>query len=75
MDCNTKLKHSCCLYKIENSSTDLQRCLQSSSNMLCYGLVLKIHSVLEIQIQASFAIKKKTVDELLHELEKFLLFL
>ena len=57
MDCNTKWRYSCCLYKIENSSTDLQACLQILSNNLCNGLVLKIHSVVEIQIQASFAMK------------------
>ena len=28
----------------------------------CHGLVLMIHSVVEIQIQASFAIKMKTVE-------------
>ena len=46
-----------------------------SSNNLSHGLVLKIHSVEEKQIQASFAIKMKTVDELLHELKKLLLFI
>ena len=44
------LSHSCSLYKIKDSSTDLQPCLQMSSNNLCHGLVLKIHSVVEIQI-------------------------
>ena len=53
MDCNTKWKNSCSLYEIELSSTDLQPCLQMSSNSLCHGLVLKIHSMVEIQIQAS----------------------
>ena len=51
------MKKSCSLYKIEHSSTDLQQCLQMSSDSLCHGLVLKIHSVVEIQIYASFAIK------------------
>ena len=64
MDCNTKWKNFYFLYKIELSSTDLQPCLQMSSNNLCHGLVLKIHSVVEIQIQASFAMKVKTVDGL-----------
>ena len=64
MDCNTKWKNFYCLYNIEHSSTDLQPCLQMSSNKLCHGLVLKIYSVVEIQIQASFAIKKKTADGL-----------
>ena len=49
MDCNTKCKNSCSLYKNEHSSTDLQPCLQMSSNYLCHGLVLKIYSVAEIQ--------------------------
>ena len=31
---------------------------------MAYGLVLKIHSVVEIQIQPSFAINMKTVDGL-----------
>ena len=52
-------KNSCSLYKIEHSSTDLQPCLQMSSNSSCHGLVLKIHGVVEIQIKASIAIKKE----------------
>ena len=64
MDCNTKCKNSRSLYKSEHSLTDPQPCLQMSSNSLCYGIVLKIHRVVEIQIQASFAIKTKTVDGL-----------
>ena len=64
MDCNTKWKNFYCLYEIEHSSTDLQPCLQMSSDNLCHDLVLKIHSVVEIQIQASFAMKVKTVDGL-----------
>ena len=75
MDCNTKWKNSCSLNEIDYSSSDLQPCLQMSSNNLCHGLDLKIHSVVEIQIQASFAIKKKTVDALWHEMKKLLLFL
>ena len=39
-------------------------CLEMSSNSWCHGLVLKIHSVAEIHIYASFAIKMKTVDGL-----------
>ena len=58
------MKNSCSLQKIVHSSTDLQPCLQMSSNSLCHGLVLKIDSVLEIQIYGSFAIKTKTVDGL-----------
>ena len=46
-----------------------------SSNSLCHGLVLKIHSVEEIQIQASLAIKMKTEDGLQHEMKKLLLFI
>ena len=38
---------------------DLQSCLQISSNNLCHGLVLKIHSVVEIQIRSSFANKNE----------------
>ena len=34
-----------------------------SSKNLCHGLGLKIHSVLEIQIQASVAMKMKRVDQ------------
>ena len=64
MDCNTKRKNSCTLYKIEHLSTDLQLCLHMSSNSFCHGLVLKIHSVVEIYIYALFAIKMKTVDGL-----------
>ena len=64
MDCNTKRKNLSSLYKSERKSTDLQPCLQMSSNSLCLGLVLKIHSVVEKQIYASFAIKMKTVDGL-----------
>ena len=36
--------------KIEHSSTDPQPRLQMSSNILCHGSVLKIHSVVEIQV-------------------------
>ena len=64
MDFNTKRKNSCSLYKSEHTSTDLQPCLQMSLNILCHGIVLTIHIVVEIQIQASFAIKMKTVDGL-----------
>ena len=46
----TRNEKPCCLYKNEHSSTDLQPCLQMSSNSLCHGLVLKIYSVVEIQI-------------------------
>ena len=45
-----------------------------SSDSLCHGLVLNIHSVTKIQIQASFAIKMKTVDGLQHEMKKLSLF-
>ena len=58
------MKNSCSLYEIEQSSTDIQPCLYMSSNDLCHGLVLKTHSVVELQIQASFAIKKKKIDRL-----------
>ena len=64
------MKNSCSLYKIEHSSTDLQPCLQMSSISLCHGLVLKIHSVVELQIQATFAIKTKTIDGLSHEMKR-----
>ena len=64
MDFNTNRKNSCSLYKIEHSSTDLQPCLRMSSNNLYHRLVLKIHSVVEKQIQASFTLRMKTVDEL-----------
>ena len=47
------MKNSYSLYKIEYPSTDLQQCFQMSSNNLCHGLVLKIHRVLEIQIDGS----------------------
>ena len=50
-------KNSCSLYEIEHSSTDLQPCLQIQSNNQRHALVLKIHSVVEIQIQPSFAKK------------------
>ena len=50
MDCNTKWKNSCSLHKIVHSSTDHQPCLQMSSNSLCRGLVLKIHSALDAWI-------------------------
>ena len=46
-----------------------------SSNSLCHGVVLKIHKVVEIEIKASFGIKMKTVDGLLHEMKKLLLFI
>ena len=58
------MENSYSLYEIEHSSTDLQPCLQMSSKILCHGLVLTIHIVVEIQIQASIAIRTKTVDEL-----------
>ena len=58
------MKKPCSLYKIEHSSTDPQPRLRMSSNSLCHGLVSKILSVVEIQIQASFAIKMKKVDGL-----------
>ena len=45
-----EMKKPCLLYKIEHSCTDLQRCLQISSNILCHVLVLKSHNVLEVQI-------------------------
>ena len=45
-----------------------------SLDSLCHGLVSKIHSVVEIQIQASFAKKVKTVDGLYHAMKKLLLF-
>ena len=45
-----------------------------SSNSLCHGVVIEIHSVVEIQIKASFAIKIKAVDGLYHEMKKLLLF-
>ena len=57
-------KNSRSLHKINHSSTDLQPCLQMSSNSLCHRLVLKIHSKVETQIQASVAVKMKTVDGL-----------
>ena len=50
--------------KNEHLSTDVQPSLQMSSINLCHGLVLKSHSVVEIQIKASFAIKMRTVDGL-----------
>ena len=59
-----EMKNSCPLYKSEHSSTDLQPCLQMSSNGLWHGLVLKVHIVVKIQIQASIATRTKTVDEL-----------
>ena len=43
-----------------------------SSNSLCHGVVIEIHSVVEIQIKASFAIKVKAVDGLYHEMKKTL---
>ena len=46
-----------------------------SSNSLCHGVVIEIHSVVEIQIKASFAIKIKAVDGLYHEMKKLLLFI
>ena len=45
-----EMKKPCSSHKIEHSSTDLQPCLQMPSSSLCHDLVLKIHSVLEIQI-------------------------
>ena len=47
---STRNEKPCCLYKIEHSSTDLQSCLQMSSNSLCHVLILKSHRVVEIQI-------------------------
>ena len=58
------MKQPCSLYKIEHSTTDLQPCLQVSSNSVCRGLVLKSRSVVEKKIYASLAIKIKTVDGL-----------
>ena len=47
----TRYENTLAVYKkIEQSSTDIQPCLQMSSNSSCHGLVLKIHSVVEIQI-------------------------
>ena len=46
-----------------------------SSNSLCHGLVLKIHSVVEIQIQASFAVKKKKNRWTVTRNKKLLLFI
>ena len=50
--------------KMNARQQDLQPCLQMTQYYFCHGVVLKIHSVVEIQIQASFATKMKTVDGL-----------
>ena len=59
----TRSKKPRSLNQFEHSSTDLRPGLQMSSIVLCHGLVLRSHRVVEIQIKASPAIKKKTGDE------------
>ena len=59
------MKKTFTVYKKLNAHQRIYNRVFRSHQLICvmaYRLVLKIHSVVEIQIQASFAIKVKTVD-------------